>query len=728
MKKVVVNQTDTLLVTSEPVVRVVTVAKQGPTGPVGPRGIAATVDVAPTSVVSPNVSPSVANVGDTADAVLEFSLPRAPIVSVGTVTSVNPDQPPTVSDVVTGGDTALEFSLPRAPTVQAGTVTPVNPDQPPAVSSFTVDGDAVLDFDLPRAPTFAVGTVATGDAGTAALIEDVGTDGDVVLDFTIPKGDIGPQGPMGPTFTPDPTGLPAGQLLETDGTDQYALTTSPSVTSINFDTSQVLEPATGELGWNDEDGTLDLGINGDVILQIGQETLYRVKNQTGSLIEDGTVLMAVGTLGSSGVILVAPAIADGSVPSKHIMGLATNDIPNDGEGFVTHFGKVRGLDTSAWDEGDILYADPLVPGGLTTVVPVAPQLHVTVAIVINKHANNGTLFVRPTFGSSLSEDDQVALSNPQAGEVLTYNGTVWQNQTAPVTSVDTQTGDVDLSGSYDALGSASAVQGNLDSHTGATTSVHGIANTADLIIEGDSRLTDARTPLSHGNEAHSTNFIPDLEKGAANGVASLDSSGEVVQRLAYEGAASGVATLDASSRVNQSAKLMDTGSAAAPGLAFDNDTDTGVFRPAPNALALAAGGVERVRVLDAASPLEVLYGGSMRKVVESGSNANGQYVRFADGTQVAWVMRLALDVPNRTVNSANSGGFGYRSSQSVLSYAAAFASEPSVSASMSNNSLGVFIMPVASGASAWQMAFHCGGVTTVTDTLRFWLFAIGRWY
>ena len=65
---------------------------------------------------------------------------------------------------------------------------------------------------------------------------------------------------------------------------------------------------------------------------------------------------------------------------------------------------------------------------------------------------------------------------------------------APVQSVDSQTGNVDLSGNYDALGSASSVQGNLDSHTGATTNVHGIANTADLIIEGDARLTDTRTP------------------------------------------------------------------------------------------------------------------------------------------------------------------------------------------------------------------------------------------
>jgi hypothetical protein len=68
---------------------------------------------------------------------------------------------------------------------------------------------------------------------------------------------------------------------------------------------------------------------------------------------------------------------------------------------------------------------------------------------------------------------------------------------APVQSVDGQTGAVDLSGEYDALGSASSVQGNLDTHTSATTSVHGIADTSQLIVEGDSRLSDQRVPTDN---------------------------------------------------------------------------------------------------------------------------------------------------------------------------------------------------------------------------------------
>lgn len=53
-----------------------------------------------------------------------------------------------------------------------------------------------------------------------------------------------------------------------------------------------------------------------------------------------------------------------------------------------------------------------------------------------------------------------------------------------------------LSGTYPNPGFAvdMATQSELDTHTTATTSVHGISNTANLVYTNDSRLTDSRTP------------------------------------------------------------------------------------------------------------------------------------------------------------------------------------------------------------------------------------------
>lgn len=197
-----------------------------------------------------------------------------------------------------------------------------------------------------------------------------------------------------------------------------------NITSVDRIQMNVASPTAvggaGQLAWNIDENTIDVGMNANTTLQLGQEQYYYVKNQTGTLIPDGTVVMANGTVGASGRIKVAPAIADGTFPSKYIIGMTTEDIPNGGDGFVTVFGKIRDIDTSMFNEGDILYADPAVPGGLSNTVPIAPNNIVTVAIVVNKHANNGTLFVRPTYGSNIHENEDVHTQGLSDGQALVY--------------------------------------------------------------------------------------------------------------------------------------------------------------------------------------------------------------------------------------------------------------------------------------------------------------------
>jgi hypothetical protein len=188
-------------------------------------------------------------------------------------------------------------------------------------------------------------------------------------------------------------------------------------------TANVSVSANGQLAWNFDEQTLDLMVDGSgqgTVLQIGQEIYYRVKNQTGNTIPNGTVVMAAGTLGASGRLLVTPAIANGTYPSKYVMGLTTQDIADGADGFVTAFGKVRGLNTSLFNEGDVLYADPAVPGGLTNVMPTAPNTKTTVAICIHQNTTSGVLFIRPTYGSKLNEDELVELGTLANNDVLVY--------------------------------------------------------------------------------------------------------------------------------------------------------------------------------------------------------------------------------------------------------------------------------------------------------------------
>jgi len=166
-----------------------------------------------------------------------------------------------------------------------------------------------------------------------------------------------------------------------------------SVDYLGFNTSPITSAsAQGTVSWNADELTLDLQQNG-TILQVGQEMQYLVRNTSGVQIDNGTPVQATGTIGNSGRITVSPMDASVYTNSKFFLGLATEDIPDGADGKVTHFGKVRGVDTNAWPSGSVLWLDPENTGSLTNVEPDPPAMGQAVAFVINS-ANNGTLFVR----------------------------------------------------------------------------------------------------------------------------------------------------------------------------------------------------------------------------------------------------------------------------------------------------------------------------------------------
>lgn len=155
----------------------------------------------------------------------------------------------------------------------------------------------------------------------------------------------------------------------------------------------------GQMTWNSQDQTVDVKLSADVTLQMGQELVVPVRNNTGTTISNGKVVMATGTLGASGRITVDKH--DGTkATAMRVLGLATHSIVAGADGLVTSYGKVRGIDTTgalvgeAWNQGDILYIKPNNQGDLTKVVPTAGQLNMPVAFVLYRHATMGALEVR----------------------------------------------------------------------------------------------------------------------------------------------------------------------------------------------------------------------------------------------------------------------------------------------------------------------------------------------
>jgi hypothetical protein len=152
--------------------------------------------------------------------------------------------------------------------------------------------------------------------------------------------------------------------------------------------------------WNAGDGTVDVGLLGGSVLQVGQELMYYAKNDSGGAITNGTTVMFSGAVGASGKLKFTKAVASGASPRDYMMGVATQDIASGEFGYVTTFGMVRGMDTTGtpygetWLEGDNLYFSPTTAGGWTKVQPTTPAITTPVAAVVRVHANSGIISVR----------------------------------------------------------------------------------------------------------------------------------------------------------------------------------------------------------------------------------------------------------------------------------------------------------------------------------------------
>ena len=167
------------------------------------------------------------------------------------------------------------------------------------------------------------------------------------------------------------------------------------VQKLVFNTANDTQPALGEMAWNATDKTVDIGLAGNVVLQLGQEALVKIKAD--STIQDGQLIMLTGADGNSGRLRGAPANGgDPQTKAFRMLGVATMDIAANQEGFVTAFGVVRGVPTNggnvgeSWDAGDVLYPHPTIAGGLTNGTPT---LDIPIAIVLFAGAS-GSLFVR----------------------------------------------------------------------------------------------------------------------------------------------------------------------------------------------------------------------------------------------------------------------------------------------------------------------------------------------
>lgn len=208
-----------------------------------------------------------------------------------------------------------------------------------------------------------------------------------------------------------------------------------------LDTTAAPTQAPGMFSWNDQEGTADLRLKGNnVTLQLGQETVVRVVNKTGSnLLESDYKVVRVRIASEGGSqgqrLAVVLAQGDNDPDSVTTLGLVTENIAVNQEGFITVFGNVNKINTTGslqsetWVDGDVLYLSPTTPGALTTVKPTAPDHTVVIGYVIYAHANNGKIFVKVDNGYELNELHNVYAPSPSDGDLIQWDATnaYWKN-------------------------------------------------------------------------------------------------------------------------------------------------------------------------------------------------------------------------------------------------------------------------------------------------------------
>jgi nitrogen fixation protein len=227
-----------------------------------------------------------------------------------------------------------------------------------------------------------------------------------------------------------------------------------------LDTTPTGTPAVGVTQWNDSLGSSQTTLKGGtVVLKNGVDLVARIVNK----VTPNTTLtkanyQAVRVSGATGQRLsVELAQGDTDLNSADTIGLVTETIATNQEGFIITMGQIENINTTGslqsetWLDGDVLYLSPTVAGRLTNIKPTGATGHIVViGYVEYAHAINGKIYVKIMNGWELDELHNVYIDNALANEdFLQYESAtqLWKNKPLTATLIRSKLGITTLSGS-----------------------------------------------------------------------------------------------------------------------------------------------------------------------------------------------------------------------------------------------------------------------------------------
>jgi nitrogen fixation protein len=281
---------------------------------------------------------------------------------------------------------------------------------------------------------------------------------------------------------------------------------------LTLDTTPTGTAAVATTRWNDTIGSSETTLKGgSVILKNGVDLVARVVNKvTPNTTLTKAAYQVVKISGAQGQRLaVNLAQANNDNNSADTLGIVTETIATNQEGFIITVGQLEGINTTGslqsetWADGDVLYLSPTTAGAITNVKPTGATGHIVVlGYVEYAHANNGKIYVKIMNGWELDELHNVSITTPLDNQALTYETStdLWKNKTIIEDSITN--GVTDKAPSQNSVFDALALKQNVLSYT-----PYKYLNTTSVTHTGTTALTILATATINGGTFNSNDVM-----------------------------------------------------------------------------------------------------------------------------------------------------------------------------------------------------------------------------